>query len=368
MWNYAKNFAMSDNFFGTTFGPSAPGAINLVSGDTGNVGLQINGADTDGDTVSDGQGGYSLIEDAQPYYDDCSTRDAVSLTGTNIGDELNAKGLSWGWFQGGFRPTTTLRRRRPAWHVSRRARSLPTSSRASSPAAAARPTRDCATRCTRSAPRSAVPAAPPGPQLRQQGRLHRAPRAVPVLRVDGQPAPPGAGVAGGDRHRHADLCQGGVPQFDTANHQYDMSDFNSLVGAIRHGYLSPDHLPAVSFLKAPGYQDGHAGYSDPYDEQQFVTTEINALRADAGLVEHRGDRHLRRLRRVLRPRLQRRPQPVEHERQSPTRPGRRTSSPAPGCAGRARRSPGRTDAAATARGCRSCSSRRGRSVVRSITR
>jgi phospholipase C len=26
---------MSDNSFGTTFGPPAPGAINLVSGDTG---------------------------------------------------------------------------------------------------------------------------------------------------------------------------------------------------------------------------------------------------------------------------------------------------------------------------------------------
>src|SRR5450755_2250087 len=35
MWNYAKRFAMSDNFFGTTFGPSSPGAINLASGDTG---------------------------------------------------------------------------------------------------------------------------------------------------------------------------------------------------------------------------------------------------------------------------------------------------------------------------------------------
>jgi hypothetical protein len=28
---------MSDNSFGTTFGPSSPGAINLASGDTGNV-------------------------------------------------------------------------------------------------------------------------------------------------------------------------------------------------------------------------------------------------------------------------------------------------------------------------------------------
>ena len=33
----------------------------------------------------------------------------------------------------------------------------------------------------------------------------------------------------------------------------------------------------MSFLKAPGYEDGHAGYSDPTDEQQFVVNEINAL-------------------------------------------------------------------------------------------
>src|SRR5262249_15547795 len=58
---------------------------------------------------------------------------------------------------------------------------------------------------------------------------------------------------------------------------YDMSDFNALVGAIAHGFISPDHLPAVSFLKAPGFQDGHAGYSDPLDEQQFIVNEINAL-------------------------------------------------------------------------------------------
>ena len=114
---------------------------------------------------------------------------------------------------------------------------------------------------------------------------------------------------------------GGVPQFDTANHQYDTSDFDALVGAIAHGYLSPDHLPAVSFLKAPGYQDGHAGYSDPLDEQQFIVNEINALRAHSGLVQHRGRRLLRRLRRLVRPRLQRRAQPVEHRRRSPTPPG-----------------------------------------------
>ena len=69
----------------------------------------------------------------------------------------------------------------------------------------------------------------------------------------------------------------GVPQFDKANHQYDMSDFNALVAAISHGFLSPDNLPAVSFLKAPGYQDGHAAYSDPLDEQQFLVESINHL-------------------------------------------------------------------------------------------
>src|SRR5690242_5265622 len=34
LWNYAQRFALNDNFFGTTFGPSTPGAINLVSGNT----------------------------------------------------------------------------------------------------------------------------------------------------------------------------------------------------------------------------------------------------------------------------------------------------------------------------------------------
>ncbi len=36
-------------------------------------------------------------------------------------------------------------------------------------------------------------------------------------------------------------------------------------------------MPAVSFLKAPEYQDGHAGYSDPIDEQHFLVSEINAI-------------------------------------------------------------------------------------------
>src|SRR5256885_10931457 len=32
LWNSAQRFAMSDNSFGTGYGPSTPGALNLVSG------------------------------------------------------------------------------------------------------------------------------------------------------------------------------------------------------------------------------------------------------------------------------------------------------------------------------------------------
>jgi hypothetical protein len=69
----------------------------------------------------------------------------------------------------------------------------------------------------------------------------------------------------------------GTPQFNTPNHQYDTSDFDQLVAAINAHRLPAAALPGVSFLKAPGFEDGHGAYSDPADEQQFVTREIDAL-------------------------------------------------------------------------------------------
>jgi phospholipase C len=33
----------------------------------------------------------------------------------------------------------------------------------------------------------------------------------------------------------------------------------------------------VSYLKAPEYQDGHPGYSDPIDEQTFLVNTINSI-------------------------------------------------------------------------------------------
>jgi phospholipase C len=60
-----------------------------------------------------------------------------------------------------------------------------------------------------------------------------------------------------------------VGNSDQANLQYDLSDFYAAALA--------GNLPAVSYLKAPAYQDGHARYSDPLDEQRFLVTTIDFL-------------------------------------------------------------------------------------------
>src|SRR5579862_1185195 len=96
MWNYAQNFAMSDNSFSTTFGPSTPGAVNLVSG-------QTHGFSTTSTAVS---ATGTAFGDADPTGDICShgsTITVVDPNDKNIGDLLNAKNVTWGWFEGGFR-------------------------------------------------------------------------------------------------------------------------------------------------------------------------------------------------------------------------------------------------------------------------
>ncbi len=101
LWNYAQHFAMSDNSYNTTFGPSTPGALNVVSGQTGGVVGNINGT---GAVVDGGNGTTTDIGDADPIGDVCSTTtgESFGMTGTNIGDLLNAAGVSWGFFTGGF--------------------------------------------------------------------------------------------------------------------------------------------------------------------------------------------------------------------------------------------------------------------------
>jgi phospholipase C len=100
-WNYAQNFAMSDNSYNTTFGPSTPGLLNLVSGQTSGVTATLNGT---GNETDDGNGGFTVVGDPDPIGDVCSapTRGQVTLGSKNIGDLLNEAGVSWGSFMGGF--------------------------------------------------------------------------------------------------------------------------------------------------------------------------------------------------------------------------------------------------------------------------
>jgi phospholipase C len=91
--------------------------------------------------------------------------------------------------------------------------------------------------------------------------------------ASGQDTLAGLKTIGADTQSYAN----GAPQFNTPNHNYDTSDFDQLVAAINKGDLGPKALPAVSFLKAPGWADGHASYSDPIDEQYWISNEINAL-------------------------------------------------------------------------------------------
>ena len=60
LWNYAQHYAMSDNSFGSNFGPSTPGAINLISGQTNGVVDIRNGK---GGVADGGNGSFTLISD-----------------------------------------------------------------------------------------------------------------------------------------------------------------------------------------------------------------------------------------------------------------------------------------------------------------
>ena len=113
LWHYAQHYAMNDNSYGTQFGPSSPGAINLIAGQSNGFAhttrvLSASGTllhpthEAFGDasqTVSN----ITLIGDADPEQDPCSstTGDQVTMTGRNIGDLLNARNITWGWFEGG---------------------------------------------------------------------------------------------------------------------------------------------------------------------------------------------------------------------------------------------------------------------------
>lgn len=226
MWNYAQHFAMNDNSYSSQFGPSTPGAINLISGQTngalGHAPSNGGAINTSGYLVADGQGGLTLYSDADPYGDVCSTTtgSTASMTGKNIGDLLNARHISWGWFEGGFDLTIT--------------------------------NPNGTTGCNRSSTSIT---------LNNAYQTDYSPHHQPFQYY--------ASTSNLAHTRPASVSVIGTSNDGGTNHQYDSHDFFDA--------LQAGNLPSVTFLKAPRFQDAHPGNSDPLDEQTFVVTVINAL-------------------------------------------------------------------------------------------
>jgi len=141
----------------------------------------------------------------------------VMMSGRNVGELLVAKNVTWGFFQGGFRPST------PATATTKA---------------------QCATSHTGSDGK------PKGDYI-----PHHQPFQYYASTSNPKHLPPSAVAL--------------IGHSDQANHQYDLADFWAAVDAGK--------MPAVSYLKAPGFQDGHAGYSDPLLEQTFLVETINRL-------------------------------------------------------------------------------------------
>ena len=235
LWNYAQHFAMSDNSFATMSGQSTRGALNLAAGDNSGVlcgprdaiygevpecGGPAASATTPAPTK--GQLG-TLVNDTDPYWDVCSQGKPAALTGRNIGDLLTAAGVTWGWFQGGFTRSADG---------------------------------TCAAGHALEAFDRAVSVDPGTDLLRFRDYVpHHNPFQYFASTANPQHLPPTAVTT--------------VGTTDQANHLYDLSWFWDAAHAGK--------LPAVSFLKAPAYQNGHPGNSNPLDEQVFLVETLNRL-------------------------------------------------------------------------------------------
>ncbi len=220
LWNYAQHFAMSDNFYSTNFGASLVGHINLVSG-------QIHGV-IPKDIQKEVSNG-TLIGDPDSVYDDCSNKSAsiakISFSGKNVGNLLNEKNVTWGWFEGGFKPTKWI---------------LYSHDNNSTPVKKA---------------------------VCDSSHLNIANKTITDYVVHHEPFQYYNTTA--NPHHLPPSSVNMIGYSDQANHQYDLSDFwNAAENA---------NLPAVSFLKPSQYQTEHPGYSDPIDEQEFIINTVNQL-------------------------------------------------------------------------------------------
>ena len=235
LWNYAQYFALSDNSYATMSGQSTRGALNLTAGDNYGVlcGPQTSvygavpecggpASSTATPAPTNGVLG-TFVDDTDPFWDICSQWTPAAMTGRNIGDLLTAAGVTWGWFQGGFTLSSDGK---------------------------------CSTSHAMEAFDNTVGVDPRTDPLRFVDYVpHHNPFQYFASTANPQHLPPTSVAM--------------VGKTDQANHLYDLSWFWE---AARAG-----NLPAVSFLKAPAYQNGHPGNSNPLDEQEFLVRALNRL-------------------------------------------------------------------------------------------
>jgi phospholipase C len=309
MWNFAQRFAMSDNSWGTTYGPSTPGALNLITGQTagavvhtftgtkGATGQLVDNvqgtsipdvffvgttnpqvaADVVGSTHPVPVQTGTLTTDLDPYLDDCGNdkggtaagKVTAEMTGKNVGDLLNEKGVTWGWFAGGFRTAAaanpkTTDSTHPLSGVSNDAFGTPTFGGAANDGqaqnigaanfvpAVCNAAHVLHPDSTTSFDGNAAIVHP----VRTDYNAHHSPFQYYASTRNPHHVPPSS----------VDM----IGKTDQANHQYDLLDFYA---AVQNG-----NLPAVSFLKAINRDDGHpGGESDPLSEQRFLAQTINIL-------------------------------------------------------------------------------------------
>lgn len=225
LWNYAQHFTLNDATFTDTFGPSSPGVLELVAGQTHGL-TPIGLTHVPDALLPDGRGDFTLTGDLDPADDICSSPSAprIRMKGKNIGDLMNDHHLSWGNFMGGFDLT--------------------------------RLNEDGSTGCHRHH-RNAT-----GSLVHDYFPHHNGFQYFPSTANPTHARPSSLSAIGKSRESDEKTP-------DPAHHQYDLEDFFS---AVKAGYF-----PAVSILKAAAYQDGHAGYSDPLSEQQFIVRVVNFL-------------------------------------------------------------------------------------------
>jgi len=238
LWNYAQRFAMSDNSYSDTFGPSTPGALNVTAANTYGAICGPSSAVYNSTPCTKAPGGSTadsfpadgtVYSDADPNFDICSsTQDGksasatIEMGGENIGNLLDNAGITWGWFQGGF---------------------------ASPDYVSGDPSSDDLSAVCTSTHQNI------GGATQKDYNPHHEPFQYYASTANPTHLPPTSIAMIGHQ--------------DQANHQYDLKDFWAAADS--------DNLPAVSYLKAADYQDGHAGYSDPLDEQAFLVDTINRL-------------------------------------------------------------------------------------------